>query len=46
MSAKEGSGDIDMLVYYFIMSRLRLVGNGRVTHRVANVTIVSKCPHI
>ena len=33
MSAKEGSGDIDMLVYYFIMSRLRLVGNGRVTHR-------------
>ena len=46
LSAKESSGDIDMLLYYLIMSRLRLAGNGRVTHRVANVTIVSKCPHI
>ena len=47
LPAKEVSGDIDMLLYYFIMSRLsRLAGNGRLTHRVPNVTIVSKCPHI
>ena len=46
LSAKEGSWDIDMLLYYFIMSRLGLAGNGRVTRRVSNVTIVSKCPHI
>ena len=43
LKTEQNSGDV--LLYYFIMSRLWLA-NGRVTRRVANVTIVSKCPHI